>query len=120
MNEIRGNLKKRFLLPGLLLGFSCAVLILSVGQTAAEEAKTGSEQSAAPAGILPIPNYEGDIWTRSYLTGDWGGKRTEWAEKGIQFEIDNVNWVDTVVSDKTIQSGKIILSKLCIRLWRLH
>ncbi len=28
--------------------------------------------SAESEGLLPIPDYSGDIWTRSQLTGDWG------------------------------------------------
>ena len=50
------------------------------------QAQGDSSDTAASAdqskGILPIPNYGGDIWSRNYLTGDWGGKRTEWANKG--------------------------------------
>jgi porin len=30
----------------------------------------------------PTP-YSGDIWSRSTLTGDWGGFRNEWAAKGV-------------------------------------
>ena len=50
-----------------------------------------------PKGILPIPDYEGDFANRSYLTGDWGGRRTEWANKGFQFDVDMVGWADSVV-----------------------
>ena len=32
--------------------------------------------------------YSGDFWTRSTLTGDWGGTRNEWAAKGITFDIN--------------------------------
>ncbi len=84
------NLKTRFMFASLVFGLSCAGLTLSAEQTAAEEAKTGDQKSANPAGILPIPDYGGDFWNRSHLTGDWGGMRTEWAEKGIQFEIASV------------------------------
>src|SRR6187549_1014801 len=61
---------------------------------AAEKAATPSgkqpaPEPEAPKGLLPIPDYSGDLWTRSYLTGDWGGTRTDWANKGIQF---GLNW----------------------------
>lgn len=49
-------------------------------------------------GILPIPNYGGDIWDRPFLLGDPNGLRTEWANKGIQFEIDYTQTVQSVVS----------------------
>src|SRR4029077_15955906 len=41
--------------------------------------------SEKPAGLLPIPDYTGSFWARGYLTGDWGGVRTDLANKGIQF-----------------------------------
>ena len=31
----------------------------------------------------PIPDYEGDFWTRSYLAGDLGGTRTDLAVAGV-------------------------------------
>jgi len=62
-----------------------------------------------PEGILPIPNYGAAISERGYLTGDWGGIRTKWANKGLQFNVDSVNWADTVVvggrSDDTELGG---------------
>jgi porin len=36
-----------------------------------------------PAGAHP---YSGDFFTRSTLTGDWGGVRNDWAAKGITFD----------------------------------
>lgn len=33
-------------------------------------------------------NYSGDFWSRSTLTGDWGGVRNDWAQKGITFDIN--------------------------------
>ena len=81
----------------LLFGLSCAGLALSAEQAAAEEEATGNQKSANSEGILPIPDYEGDIWNRSHLTGDWGGWRTKLAEKGIQFDVDSVTWIEAVV-----------------------
>lgn len=46
-------------------------------------------------GILPIPDYSGDLWKRDRLTDGWKGRRREWAEKGVQLEMD---WVQTVQS----------------------
>ncbi|MFC1762680.1 carbohydrate porin [Planctomycetota bacterium] len=34
-------------------------------------------------GILPVPDYSGDFQERSHLTGDWGGTRQDWAQRGI-------------------------------------
>lgn len=48
----------------------------------------------APAG----PNYSGDLWTRSTLTGDWGGVRNDWAKKGITFDMNLTQTGMSVVS----------------------
>jgi porin len=33
-------------------------------------------------------SYSGDFWSRSTMTGDWGGTRNDWAAKGITFDIN--------------------------------
>src|SRR5262245_20990865 len=66
--------------------------------------KAGAEvalEPGAPArskGILPIPNYGGDVWSRSCLTGDWGGARSKLADKGFQLELNWTNTLQSVVS----------------------
>jgi porin len=42
------------------------------------------------AGEAPPPAepYSGDLLTRSTLTGDWGGLRNEWAQKGVTIDLD--------------------------------
>ena len=38
---------------------------------------------------FPVTHYSGgDVWTRSHLTGDWNGRRTELAEQGLTLDID--------------------------------
>ena len=40
------------------------------------------------AGDAPAPTpYSGDIWTRSTLSGDWGGLRNELAAKGVTLDM---------------------------------
>src|SRR5689334_10648882 len=53
--------------------------------------------SEAPQGMLPVPDYSGDLWTRSRLTGDWGGARNDLTRKGIQFDVDFTQIVQSVV-----------------------
>jgi porin len=36
----------------------------------------------------PKDPYSGDLWSRSTLTGDWGGLRNEWAAKGFTIDLD--------------------------------
>lgn len=39
-------------------------------------------------GILPVPDYSGDWKTRRFLSGEWGGLRQDWANKGITFDVE--------------------------------
>src|SRR5438045_4207489 len=43
--------------------------------------------SEASAGLLPVPDYSGGFGSRKYLSGDWGGARTDLANKGVQFDV---------------------------------
>jgi porin len=64
--------------------------------------------TAKSKGILPVPDYSGDLRSRSYLTGDWGGVRSEWADKGFQADIQFVQIVQSVVDgglDTSTQYG---------------
>src|SRR5262245_21245013 len=36
----------------------------------------------------PKDPYAGDFWSRSTLTGDWGGLRNEWAQKGVTIDLN--------------------------------
>ena len=45
-------------------------------------ADTKKDEPAAPS-----VNYSGDFWTRSTLTGDWGGIRNELAKKGVTLDM---------------------------------
>ena len=45
--------------------------------------------------------YSGDFWTRSTLTGDWGGARNDLAKKGIIFDLGL-----TQVYQGTVDGGK--------------
>ena len=74
-----------------------AVLLLwaAVPLAHSQDART----KAAPAtssGILPLADYSGDFAKRSYLLGDFGGNRTEWAKKGVTFDIDYNQYFQSV------------------------
>jgi porin len=45
--------------------------------------------------------YSGDLLSRSTLTGDWGGYRNEWAQKGITFDLSI-----TQVGQGVVNGGK--------------
>jgi len=56
------------------------------------------QTTSSSSGILPIPDYTGDIWTRSYLLGDLGGLRTQFADDGFQFGVSFTQYFQSVVS----------------------
>jgi hypothetical protein len=62
-------------------------------------------------GLLPVPDYGGDLWNRSHLTGDWGGTRTDLANKGIQVDVDWTQYVQGVadggIDRKTRYGGHV-------------
>jgi porin len=70
-------------------------LAAAAAATAQDQPAEAGEQPAAepPAGIVPLPDYSGDFWTRPRVTGDWGGARTDLAEKGFTFDL---NWTQYV------------------------
>jgi porin len=56
---------------------------------------------AGAAGGSDSKSYSGDFWSRSTLTGDWGGTRNEWAAKGVTFDINL-----TQIGQSVIGGGK--------------
>jgi len=60
----------------LLVFFMACALMVTIASSAFAEEKDAAK------------TYSGDFWTRSTLTGDWGGTRNEWAAKGITFDIN--------------------------------
>ena len=61
---------------------------LTFGQTADSKSGEKSQQYSTKelhSGILPPLDYGGDLSSRGFLLGDWGGLRTDLAQKGIRF-----------------------------------
>ncbi len=58
-----------------------------------------SVSAAIRAADTPSLNpYSGDIWTRSTLTGDWGGIRSDLAAKGISLDVRLTQAVQGIVA----------------------
>ena len=101
--------RSHFLLT-LLLGCAlCAAGLLPTAPAWAEEAPDASDPqpSASPGpcpctvpGLLPVPEYGGRLCRRPFLTGDWCGRRTWLAERGIHLDAD---WVQ--VSQGVVDGG---------------
>lgn len=84
-------------LAGCLFTIIPALAARAAAQPAASQpaAETTDETTATPTGepampslIEKLPNYAGDWLTREYLTGDWGGARTQLADQGVIFTLD--------------------------------
>ena len=67
--------------------FLCAAAHTAQAQDKAVSAPSATPAPQAAAGLLPVPDYSSDIMDNAYLTGDWGGERTDLANKGVQFGI---------------------------------
>jgi porin len=66
-------------------------------QTEAAAEPPAAAERHTPAGLVPLIDYTGDIWTRPRLLGDLGGSRTDLANKGIQFDINFTQIMQSVV-----------------------
>lgn len=77
-----------------------ASVISAQGPTESSKAADAKDGAAAAAseGIVAVPSYGGDFWSRGFLTGDWGDTRTELANKGVQFDLNWNNYAQGVVS----------------------
>ena len=64
------------------------------------------EAQATSSGILPLADYSGNFAKRSYLLGDFGNKRTEWAKKGFTFDIDYNQYFQAVTDGGLEQSSE--------------
>jgi porin len=76
---------------------------------AAQEEKQSPEKLtpvSQDATIYPVPNYGGDLWSRSYLTGDWGGLRSKLADRGVQFDFNVTQIYQGVASGGTNRTGR--------------
>ena len=117
--RITGIPRSRLTLAGsLAIGLSSMGYIAATGPAMADYTAAAP---AAPAGILPIPDYTGDFGERKFLFGDFGGKRTEWANNGVQFNVESLSWTDTVVDggiDDDTQVGSNLTYNLNIDLMR--
>jgi len=99
----------------LIVPYHCSLAMLLFTLFAAaivsaqdDEAKKELEERAAgeEATLFPMPNYSGDLWSRSYLTGDWGGLRSKLANNGVQFETETVHFFQDVSGGGVKQTGR--------------
>ena len=80
-------------LPGKFFALPSSAQTTSQEQTPRAQSPANIGQAAGESGGSTEPNlpsrgpYSGNFWTRSTLTGDWGGLRNNLAAKGITFDM---------------------------------
>ncbi len=67
-----------------LIRVTCGGLLIFGLSFAVWAADSGSTETT---GLLAIPDYSAPLPVRSHLSGDWGGTRTQLAEKGVQLDV---------------------------------
>lgn len=75
---------RRALIAGLLFGAGLALPCMAQEPAAAAEPAAPAE----PEGLIPLTDYSGDFATRLRLTGDWGGSRSDIAQRGVMLDAD--------------------------------
>src|SRR4051794_31828317 len=58
----------------------------------------GAAAAAKTASAEPAPAPEFDFWRRETMTGNWGGTRTAWKEKGVEIELKALQFVQGVAA----------------------
>lgn len=64
----------------------------------AEKVKNDQQATATSTDAPAAPEPDPDFWTQQELTGDWGGTRSRWKEKGIELEFKLSNFFQGVAS----------------------
>ncbi len=79
---------------------------LAVGAHAQQKSSSAAQSGAQEATLFPVPNYSGDLWSRSYGTGDWGGLRSKLANSGVQLAVETTHFFQDVASGGLKQTGR--------------
>jgi len=66
--------------------------------------EVANTQRATTPAAAPAPTPETDFWKREQMTGDWGGDRLRWKEKGFEIELSLTQFYQGV-ADGGIRSG---------------
>ncbi len=78
--------KKCLVILLLVLSIPAIAFVQSASGTIDTTDREVEIETSATEGLLPIPEYSGDWKTREFLSGDWGGTRGKWANKGLTFD----------------------------------
>ena len=96
-----------------IIGALVVLVMASSTGLAAEERLVAIERGASgdesqSDGILPLLDYSGDLWSRSVVSGDWGGVRSSLAERGISADLSFATLLQSVAdggADRETRAG---------------
>jgi porin len=72
----------------LLAAKTLLTIVLAGAGALAQETRPASRPAGEREGVLEVEEYGGEFSEREYLTGDWGGTRRDWAERGLSFDFE--------------------------------
>ncbi len=67
-------------------------------EQAPDKAKSGGEDAPKVAAESTTPKPEPDFWTQEEMTGEWGGTRKRWKDKGVELEFELTQFYQGVAS----------------------
>ena len=70
-----------------------------------ERVKSDAQQAANTTATKPA-EPEPDFWHQETMTGDWGGTRSRWKEKGVELEFKQTNFFQGVASGGVRQDSE--------------
>lgn len=74
--------------------------------TSTNAKKSEAEANAGAAESKPAVAPEPDFWHQETMTGDWGGARSRWKEKGIELEFKLTQFYQAVTSGGTDENSE--------------
>ena len=87
----------------------------STAPSAPKNSSQVGQESSSPATTKPAAP-EPDFWTQETMTGDWGGTRSRWKEKGVELEFEYVGIVQGIASGGT--NDQITLTNKLETTWK--
>jgi carbohydrate-selective porin OprB len=101
------NTRRRRLLKTALISTAGLAAAYEMTETAQSQTVTVPAQRNTPDNAnltvssqapLNMQNNQLSIWEQQYLFGDWGGERSQLAQRGITFDLNNIGDSQTDVS----------------------
>src|SRR6059058_5776014 len=73
----------------------------AIPEAVATTPKSAEENASKVTAASPAPAPEPDFWHRETMSGDWGGTRSRWKEKGVDLEFKLTGFAQGVASGGT-------------------